>query len=200
MTLTLTRQDVSDFSRKNLYAGMMFMDAGFDYIACRCCILNMLHSGFRLGSEAIEKILKAHIYLTTGAKTRLNGNDLHNPYQLKEELKAVRCDLRLDSFDDLLRKLHDHYQSRYFDNPTTGRGATSEELSQIDELFMYLVETLPMPDEVKYRSAFMAGLCDENSRRYWRNYYWAVERNPILQGKMPQIERTYRDVYEHLYR
>lgn len=199
MRLTLTRQDVADFARQNQYATMMFMDAGFDYVACRCCILNALHSGFRLASEAIEKLLKAHIFLVTGARTKLTRKDLHNAYALKQELNAVVNDKKLDSFDDVLKKLHDHYQSRYFDNPVTGRGASSEELPRIDELFLYLVETLPMPDEIKYTSAFIGSLCDENSRRYWKNYYWAMERNHALRGKIADIEKTYQEVFKHLY-
>jgi hypothetical protein len=199
MALSLTRADVEEYSRKNQYAMMMFMGAGSDYIASRCCILNTLFAGFRLASEAVEKILKAHIFLVTGEKTKLRGNDRHNPYLLKQELNTVRQDRRLDTFDALLLKLYDHYQSRYFDNRVTGKGASGDELIQIDELFIYLVETLPVSDEVKYRTAFIAHLCEANDRQVWRNHYWAVERNQTLQPKIPQIERTYREVFEHLY-
>jgi hypothetical protein len=200
VTLTLTREEVTQYARKNLYPMMMFGDAGFDYFACRCCVLNGLHPGFRLASEAVEKLLKAFIYLATGAKSKLKGNDRHNPYRLKQELTAANPDPKLDTFDDLLKKLYDHYQSRYFDNPTTGRGASGGELDEIDDLFVYLIEALPMPDEVKYRGTFFAFLCDENARRYWRNYHWATERNHALQGRMGSIERTYHQVFEHLYR
>ena len=127
----------------------MFMTASSDYFACRCCILNGLSSGFRLASEAVEKLLKASIFLRTGTQSRLKGHDRHNPYRLKEELKSAHVDSTLDGYDPLLKKLHDHYQSRYPDNQTTGRGASGEELAEIDALFLYLVETLPMPDEVK---------------------------------------------------
>jgi len=200
MTLRLTREEVSVYARNNQYAMAMFGDAGSDYVACRCCILNALHSGFRLASEAVEKLLKAFIYLETGARSALKRNDRHNPYLLKQELKVAHPDPKLDNFDDLLKKLYDHYQSRYFDNPTTGKGASSEELDEIDDLFVYLIETLPMPDEVKYRCMFFAFLCDENARRHWRNYHWATERNRALQGKMERIERSYQQVLEHLYR
>jgi hypothetical protein len=199
MPLTLTRSEVDEYARANKYAMMMFMDASSDYFACRCCILNALHSGFRLASEAVEKLLKALIYLTTGEKTKLRGKDRHNPYLLKEELRAEHRDQVLDGFDDLFRKLYDHYQSRYFDNPVTGKGASSEELNQIDDLFIHLVETLPMPDEVKYRCKFFADLCEEDDRRYWRNYYWATERNRALKRKMEAIERRYQQVLAHLY-
>jgi hypothetical protein len=198
MPLALTRAEAQEFARKNQYAMTMFMTASSDYFACRCCILNGLSSGFRLASEAVEKLLKASIFLRTGTQSRLKGHDRHNPYRLKEELKSAHVDSTLDGYDPLLKKLHDHYQSRYPDNQTTGRGASGEELAEIDVLFLYLVETLPMPDEVKYRSAFFAWLCDEDSRRNWRNYYWAVEGNQLLQGKMLLIEAKYQQVLKQL--
>src|ERR1035441_6931912 len=145
MQLTLTREQARQYAGKNQYAILMFMDAGSDYFACRCCILNALHSGFRLASEAVEKLLKAFIFLQTGTKSTLKGRDRHNPYLLKEELKASRPDQKLDSYDDLLHKLYDHFLSRYYDNPVTGKGASGEELPKIDELFLYLVETLQQP-------------------------------------------------------
>ncbi len=197
MTLTLTRKEVAEYAHDKQYAMMMFMDASSDYIACRCCILNALHSGFRLASEAVEKLLKAFIFLATGARTSLKKNDRHNPYLLKQELKKSHPDRKLDSFDELLKTLFDHYQNRYYDNPTTGRGASSSELDQIDDLFIYLVETLPIPDEVKYRCKFFADLCDENARIYWRNHYWATERNQALNGKMALIECRYHEVSAH---
>jgi hypothetical protein len=199
MTFTLSRDEVAQYARNNQYAMMMFGDAGFDYFACRCCILNGLHSGFRLGAEAVEKLLKAFIYLKIGAKSTLRGKDRHNPYLLKQELKAVHPDPILDNFDDLLKTLYDHYQSRYYDNPTSGKGASSAELDEIDDLFVYLIETLPMPNEVKYRCMFFAFLCDGNARRHWRNHHWATEKNRALGGKMELIERSYRQVAEHLY-
>jgi len=199
MTLALTQKEVAEYARKNKYAMLMFHDAGSDYFACRCCILNGLHTGFRLASEAVEKLLKAFIYLATGSKTNVKRDGLHNPYVLKQELTTAHPDQKLDGFDDLLKTLHDHYQSRYFDNPTTGKGASSKELDQIDELFLYLAETLPMPDEVKYRGGFFTSLCDENSRKHWRNYYWATAHNRALEPKMKSIEHTYQQVLKHLY-
>lgn len=199
MALTMTREQFAEYARDNQYATMMLMGASLDYVACRCCILNKLHSGFRLASEAVEKLLKAFIFVATGAEPTLRGNARHNPYLLKQELIGVHPDHKLDSFDDLLRKLHDHFQGRYYDNPTTGEGASSDELDQIDDLFVYLMEALPMPDEVKYRCRFFDDLCDVELRGYWRNYHWATESNRALQGKMESIEHKYKQVFEHLY-
>jgi HEPN domain-containing protein len=200
MTLTMTKPEVNHYARTNQYAMMMLLVAGSDYFASRCCILNMMSSGFRLASEAAEKLLKAYIFLETKEPTKLKGNDRHDPYSLKEELQSAlkARDTELDNFDGLLHKLFGHYQSRYPDNKGQGP-ASSEELPQIDELFIYLIEKLPMPDEVKYRSGFFTELCDSNARQFWRNYYWATERNSLLQTKMPMIEQRYKEVFEHLY-
>ena len=199
MTLVLTREDADEYARTNQYATMMLGNASADYFACRCCILNTLGTGFRLGSEAVEKLLKVFVYLVTDAKSTLKRNDRHNPFLLKQELARVYSDPKLNSFDGLLRKLFEHYQSRYFDNAGKGEGASSEELPQIDDLFIHLIESLPMPDEVKYRSYFFSTLCDANARIYWGNYRWAIERNHVLQPKMPAIELRYRQVFKHLY-
>src|SRR5438105_14344420 len=112
MALTLTSKETREYAGKNLHATMMFGSASQDYIACRCCVRGGLYTGLRFGSEAVEKLLKAHIYLATGAKRR--G---HNPYRLKQELITTHPDAKLDSFDDPLRKLYGHYQRRYYDNP-----------------------------------------------------------------------------------
>jgi hypothetical protein len=99
----------------------------------------------------------------------------------------------------LLRKLHNHFLSRYFDNEVGDRGASGGELPKIDELFVYLVESLPMPEEVKYRSAFFSQICDETARRYWRTYQWAMQDNQALHSKIESIERKYQQVLTHLY-
>jgi predicted metal-dependent hydrolase len=74
--------------------------------------MSLLHSEylafrFRLASEAIERLLKAHTFLATGWRSKLRRKDLHNPFYLKQELNAVRHDKKLDTFDELLHKLYD---------------------------------------------------------------------------------------------
>jgi len=176
---------------------MMFMSASDDYIASRCCILNGLFSGFVLACQAIEKILKVFVYLETREKTKLTKNDKHNPFKLKEELQKVKK-YGLDKFDGLLQKLYDHYQCRYYDNEVSGQGASSSELDTIDELWVYLVEILPIPDEVKYRLKFFTDLFNENSKKYGTNY-WAEKNNKALAEKIQEMESGYKAVLHHLY-
>ena len=196
--LKLSKKEVFDYCAKNQYATMMFGTAGDDYVASRCCILNALFPGFVLACQATEKLLKAFIYLETGEKTKLTRGDKHNPFKLKEELQKFK-NYGLDRFDGFLEKLYDHYKDRYFDNKTSGRGALSSELDELDELWVYLIEALPIPDEVKYRLSFFAELLDENSRRYWRFYEWAIKENKALTLKIDEMEKRYKKVLKHLY-
>jgi hypothetical protein len=199
MQFALSRAEVAQYAHRNQYAMMMFMDAASDYFACRCCILNNLFSGFRLASEAVEKLLKAFIFLQTGNKSTLKRRDRHNPYLLKEELKRSRPDQTLDAYDDVLHRLYNHFLSRYFDNAVSDRSASGGELPQIDELFFHLVESLPMPEEVKYRSAFFSHLCDQTARHHWKTYHWAMQDNHVLRSRIESIERKYQQVFTHLY-
>src|ERR1051326_3363602 len=105
MALILTKAQAQDYARVHQYAVMMFTDAGSDYVAGRCCMINGLFPGLRLASEAVEKILKAFIFFVTGQKSTTKGNDRHNPYLLKQELRKTHTDSKLDLFDDVLKKL-----------------------------------------------------------------------------------------------
>lgn len=172
----------------------MFGKASNDYIASRCCILNALFPGFILACQAIEKLLKAFIFLETTEQLK----DGHNPFELKKKLQKIK-NYGLSKFDDLLKKLYDHYQSRYYDNKISGKGASSSELKEIDELWVYLIELLPIPDEVKYRLSFFSELLEENSRKYWRFYEWATKNNQALAPKITKIKKRYREVEQHLY-
>src|SRR3990167_3878931 len=123
--LTLSRSEVGIFCRDNLYATLMLQSAEDDYVAARCLILNFLLRGLGLASEAIEKALKAILFLETGSKRK----GWHKPYELKEELKKHKKDWsRLDKFDDLLKRLYSHYQYRYHDNPDKSTRQSSQEL------------------------------------------------------------------------
>jgi len=186
----MSRQEVSEYWSDKNYAGRMIFVATGDYIAARCCILNALFPGFVLASQAIEKLLKALIYLDGGGETK--G---HNPFDLKEKLKGLK-NYNLDKYDGTLKKLYDHYQSRYHDNKTTGQGASREELPELDALWLDLIEKLPVPDEAKYRIAFFNFLIDPNP--YWRNDYWLKSENKALAPKMDSIKAKYQEIDKHL--
>jgi hypothetical protein len=197
---TFTRADIRAYGTKHQYAQMMFCGAGDDYAAARCLSLNLLMlSGFPLLSQSVEKLLKAIIFLETGAKSNLKGGDRHNPYALKEELQAT-VDYGLDRYDAALQKLFGHFQHRYFDNKNQSNGMNSLELDRFDELWVHLYEKIPFPLEVKYRLKFTCMLFDESAFRPGpaASYrYWVVERNKALAGKLEQMADTYRAVLQH---
>lgn len=188
--LTMTRQEVAGYFSERQYAGMRIYTATGDYTAARCCILNGLFSGFVLASEAIEKLLKAAIYLETGEEV-MTG---HDSFALKEKLKRAR-DYGLDGYDEILKKLYLHYQSRYHENH--GGGASSRELVEIDALWLELMEKLPIPDEAKYRTAFYSFIAEPNE--FWRNDVWLTTNNQALAPKMDAIKTRYQEVFRHLY-
>ena len=198
MSYSLDKKGVLEWGAQHKYANMRFFNANQDYVAARCCILNGLFAGFTLASQAIEKLLKAIIYLETGEKMKSR----HNPYELKEKLKGIK-DYNLDDFDLTLKKLYDHYLSRYHeDNPRIhadrSSGASSEELDSIDELWFILVEKLPIPDEVKYRMAFFADLFEPNP--YWLNGVWLTKNNSSFNKRKTVLSEKYIKVRKHLYR
>ncbi|HET6842505.1 MAG TPA: hypothetical protein VFK06_12605 [Candidatus Angelobacter sp.] len=188
----MSEQDVAQYWFENKYAAMMIFKATSDYTAARCCILNALFSGFMLASQAIEKLLKAMIYLESHREMK----SCHDPFSLKEQLKSLR-DYDLDKYDFILKKLYDHYQSRYHDNKTTGAGASSTELPDIDALWLELIHKLPVPDEAKYRIAFFDFLFDPNP--YWNNDYWLKAANSAIESKLPSMAVKYQEIQKHLY-
>jgi hypothetical protein len=198
-SLTMSRADVDVYARANQYPTMMFMSAGDDYVASRCLILNALGVGSELFSRSVEKLLKACIFLETGNKTSLGRRDRHQPFKLKQELEQGR-DYGLDKYDPLLQKMYGHFQRRYFDNPNQSKGASSEELEQFDELWIHLVEKIPFPIEVKYRSKLFGMLFSENGSKYWPGYrHWFTLNNKAIANKLQQMEKTYIAVEKHLY-
>jgi hypothetical protein len=188
----MSRQEVRDYWSNKKYASTMILAATNDYAAARCCIVNRLFPGFTLASQAIEKLLKALIFLSGGEEM----DTCHDPFRLKEKLKGLK-DYELDKYDDVFKKLYDHFQSRYPDNKTTGKGASSGELPEIDALWLELSERLPVPDEAKFRLAFFTELLDPNP--YWRTDYWLKIENKALEPKMDSMKQRYEEIKMHLY-
>ena len=191
--LKLNRQDVEDFCRKYQYSMHMIFDATYEYASARCCIINGFFTGFILACQSIEKILKSIYYIETEKKA---GN-LHDLYRLKEKLKKHR-DYELEKYDSLFKELYKHYQSRYYDNPNgiKNKMISQEKLDEIDELWLSLVEILPMPVEVKYRSLPYVLLCEPKHEACRK---WIMTYNNFLKNRIENIEKCYKEVLDHLY-
>jgi hypothetical protein len=195
---TLTRKDIRDYGTQHSYAQMMFVGAGDDYVSARCLSFNLLMaSGFPLFSQAIEKFLKAIIFLETGKRSTLVGIDRHNPYLLKQELQQG-TDYDLNRYDDILNKLYGHFQHRYFDNKDKSNGMGTNELDGFDELWMHLYKRVPFPIEVKYRLKFPAMLFDKDITRQMPTYrHWVIFQNKAIAPMLNEMNKTYLAVKDH---
>lgn len=201
-------KEVRIWGVKNSYANMRFFTASDDYVSARCCILNGLFSGFSIASQAVEKLLKAMIFLESGIQIKNNitwgsgkidKNVGHNPFLLKERLKEIK-DYQIDKYDSILKKLYDHYLNRYHENkPIYGtNGASSEELVQIDELWFDLVDKMSMPDEVKYRMKFFGELLEPN--HFWNTEFWLKKDNKKFKKLEKYLTNKYKEVFKNLYK
>ena len=200
LALTLNQNQVVEYGTKNAYALMMFHGSADDYISSRCLIFNNLTTGFSLYAQAVEKFLKALIFFSTGKKPRLERINWHNPYELKLELQQHK-DYGLDRFDDLLRRLHGHFQTRYLDNADRSNKMSGAELDEFDALWMHLFDLLPIPAEVKYRLWFPHNILDKRTVKYWPSFrYWATVNNKFLTTeKISQMEEIHVAVTQHLH-
>src|SRR5688572_6077528 len=83
--------EVLAFAGNNREAGELYSSATEDYVAARCCILNGLFSGFPLGAQAVEKMLKAFIlYKAPATKVR---DMSHYIDVLAKEAGRLGCDV-----------------------------------------------------------------------------------------------------------
>jgi hypothetical protein len=198
-SLKMSRAEMDAYARANQYSTMMFMSAGDDYAASRCLILNVLWVGFGLFSQSIEKLLKACIFLETDSKTALKGQKRHHPFELKQELQS-KVDYGLDKYDPVLQTLYGHFQRRYFDNADQSSRASSADLDQFDELWIHLLDQIPLPTEVMYRSKFFSMLFSESGSKYWPSYrHWILIKNKAITNRMERMKETYLAVEKHLY-
>ena len=190
MALSLSRDGIDKFNTENIYGMEMFMGAVSDYIAARCCLLNGLFSGLYLGALSVEKVFKAILYIETNSKLKI-----HDLIGLKSELTKHK-DYGLDRFDGYLKKLYSDYQARYHDNPDRSMSMNTKELDELDELWLYLVEMLPAPDEVKYNTAFFAFLFAAPGFGY---DFWLSKNNKALNMRFRGFAARYLEVFDHLY-
>ena len=143
--------ELIEFNRINREAREFVSLATDDYVACRCCLMNGIFSGFRLASEAIEKYIKAFILYK------------EPPYPVKNYLhdikKVASAATNLEPsfnptqhFGDIIDQLELHYHLRYPRDTYPPYSASAAELAQIDELVLYLYESLPIPEVAKFRN------------------------------------------------
>ena len=188
-----TQKEIMDYFKEYKDGTIIFYDSIDDYIVSRFLInQGFLREGLIFGCQSIEKMLKSFILLIKKKISKKN-NLSHNPFDLKEELKE-NFSLNLEKYNDLLKRLFGHYQSRYMDNSNQVTFKKSWELKEIDELYLYLLENLPLISEIKYKARFFQYLFSKHSQD---NYSEALkEHNDLLKKKIPEFKVKWETLSE----
>jgi hypothetical protein len=165
--------------------------AAEDYIAARCCLLNSLLSGLVLAEQAIEKILKAYIYLQDPS-IRLVSAELHSIELLATRVTAMFPQLTWPVEQSFLEKLTLYFNTKYPDAKSEHpRSRSTAELISLDILFIYLCVELPFNPDLKGRIGIYPWIGDPGpTNRIWRG--WLLPYNDALtEAVQQQIQRDY---------
>ena len=174
-------RELFEFDRINTKATEFAMAATDDYAACRCCLLNGLFPGLRLGSEAVEKYLKAFV---------LYVDRSHNVRQYEHKIKEIASvasklnpGFEPMQYSNVIDRLEMHYRQRYPDVPNFNRGASTAELVGIDEFVLYICDSLPIPEVPKFRSYgyFFFVCCPWTPRDPYKEW---LERDNVTLGRV----------------
>ena len=143
--------ELIEFNRTHRDAVEFVIAATDDYVACRCCLLNGLFPGLRLGAEALEKYLKAFVlYGDPSLDVRKHNHRIRDLASVASNLvprfNAVQ-------FRQVIDRLETHYRRRGYPNVRDfGRDASTAELVGIDEVVLHVCERLPIPEVPKFRN------------------------------------------------
>ena len=107
-------------------------------------------------------------------------------------------DYDLDRYNDLLKKLSDHYKARYSDNKMDygTNGASSEELADLDNLWMSLKENCRFQMKLNF-IRFFSDLFDEYP--YWKNKFWIREKMVLYQIKFSFGKKGKKEIQNKPY-
>lgn len=187
---SMTPENVRNYTRDKMLALQYQQIATDDYAGARCCLINGPLVGLVLSAQAIEKYLKTIILLRSPS---------YNPKRLCHTLvDAVSEASRLETSLDLSRhsatiaSLEQHYNSRYPDNADQSTKKGTDELDGIDALVIDIVEHIPLPIDVKFRTGLYASVCSSRERKGppFPDEIWIIKRNLIL---VPLLPRIYSD-------
>lgn len=174
--------------------------AADDYNAARCCLLNGLLTGLVYGAQAVEKMLKAHLYL--GGKRVPNHHKLQDLFESVRDLYTLEQFSDLESFSEYMNLLYGHYQSRYHDNEDSSTQASNMEFIMIDKIIFGLVELLPLPEEVLFRTGLYGMIfipIIQNSELSLSQVKWTIKHNSVLEEKYDSLLLRAQKVDEKLY-
>lgn len=190
MSFTLGTTEVLAFSRENKAAMLLVKTAVSDYAACRCCLLNGLFTGFVLGSQAAEKMMKAVLLI---------HNPSTNPKNFGHGLAGLRTEIEAENLMDLsshrhtIEKLDHLYQRRYPDNLVSNYTASNSECKDIDSFIMQIVEDYAVPLEIKLSSGVYSAVINAvysigDVEHPVPESKWLLTKNSRLLELMPVIQ------------
>jgi hypothetical protein len=191
--------ELTDFFNKHSRATLLMRVAGADYAASRCLLLNGLFAGLVLGSQAIEKSLKA--YLLFHDPQRHVRRLSHSLPKLLTEARSSFPNLSLLGFEPVVIKFGRHYETRYPDNPGASSNMTTADLLELDELIIFLSEHMPCPRNVRYRAGIypMITFSLGYQATVPPTEFWIKNNNRALAPLLPRIHAEHMRVMEELY-
>lgn len=130
-------------------AGHFFKQSAEDYGAARCCLIHGLFPGFVLAEQAVEKLIKG--FLRTGNPSIKWSGKGHQLADLQNQLVAMYPQISLSEHTNTIKLLQSCYDVRYPDSASEGMGRATSELRNIDSLYMYLADQVPIGGELKYQ-------------------------------------------------
>ena len=189
--------ELIDFNRANREAGEFVVAATDDYAACRCCLLNGLFPGLRLGAEAIEKYLKAFVlYDDQSLKVK---NYRHGIRDLASVASSLEPRFDAVQFGHVFDRLETHYRHRYPDVPDFKPDASTSELVGIDEIVLLISECLPIPEVPKFRNyGYFFFVCCSWTPSMNPYKQWLQQENVALQRVRASLLKRYHAVEEQL--
>jgi hypothetical protein len=186
-----------DFNRTHADAGEFVVAATDDYMACRCCLLNGLFPGFRLGAEAVEKYLKAFVLYGDPSLDIRKYN--HRIKDLASVASSIEPHFNSTQFGHVIDRLETHYRHRYPNVPGFRRDASTAELIGIDEIVLYICDCLPVPELPKFRNyGYFFFVCCSWTPPLGPHKKWLEQENVALQRVKTSLVQRYRAVEEQL--
>lgn len=132
-----------------------------DYVASRCLLFNgQIAQGLTLASQAVEKVLKSQYVIRGGTKPLYGKKGLgHDVPKIASELRnEPSISFDLSRYDTLFNRLIVNYDLRYPNN-WDRRGLmnwsqSTDEIHEMDELFLHLFDNFPVPREVNILTCY----------------------------------------------
>ena len=187
-----------DFARANKQAMLLLLTATRDYSSARCLMLNGLQAGFSVGAQAIEKYLKATIYLSAPSTPTKRS---HNLPALLLDAEALLPGLAASNFEATATTFHEFYQTRYPDNDNQPISMNTGMIADLDEMVIGINVMLPMPRNIRMRSGLFAlvmfSLNHLNSET--PDEKWIKMQNAALAPHWDRIRTEYFETMKEIY-